>query len=184
MSEYKNNIWVNLVVLLVVSIITAGLSALLVTYFEEIRRVIPALMMIICLFGIGLGFLFFRKHNAKQRIRGLIVVVANYLLIITSAFLYSIGFVWWLALFFFLIVLISINNEVASDVESLCLLHTNTLFSVPMSTTFEGLYYANNISADWGTLYLTIFMGVTYAAVGFVFSAIALLLGNAKYNKT
>ncbi|MBR6991635.1 MAG: hypothetical protein IKH97_05370, partial [Bacteroidales bacterium] len=57
---------------------------------------------------------------------------------------------------------------------SLLFLSANTIFSMSMSATFNGLMYARNISADWGTLYLTLLGGITFAALGFLTSTIAL----------
>ena len=181
MSEYKNSIWVAIAALLIIAIITVGLSAVLVLFFEEIRNVIPAIPIVVCLVGMDFNFLFARKHPSKQRMRELIVVAVNYLVIILSSLIYPLGFFWLYALPFVLIVLIFVNNEVATDAASLCLLQMNTLFSVPLAATVNGLCYAANICADWLTLYITIIMGVVCAAMGFVFATIALLIYNQEY---
>lgn len=49
------------------------------------------------------------------------------------------------------------------------------------AATFNGLMYARLISSDWGTLYLTLLSGLTFAAIGFILSVITLLT-HTSYN--
>ena len=174
--KYRNNIWIAISVILLFSAISAGLSVALVFCFEIIRGIIPAIMIAVCLMGIVPSFLHVRKHPTRRKTQEMLVIAANYLLLLLSCFYYSIGFLWWLPLFSALIILIITNDLMSVDVSSTCLLQTNTVFAVPLASTFSGLLYASNISSDWGTLYVTTTAGVVYAAIGFVFSAFALLI--------
>lgn len=137
-------------------------------------------MIVFCIVGIVPSFLFVRKHPAKQSMQEMIVIAANYLVFLLSCFFYSIGFLWMVPLFFLLIIFIVTNDLMTGDVSSACLLQANTLFSLPLAATLSGLLYANNISSDWGTLCFTTIIGVAYASIGFVFSAIALLIRGFK----
>ena len=46
-ATHKDNVWLALAVLLLISLATAALSALLVTYFVDIKKVVPVLMIAI-----------------------------------------------------------------------------------------------------------------------------------------
>ena len=179
-TTYKNNVWLAIVILLLISIATAAITALLVIYFTAIKTFIPILVASVCLLGITFCYLPVRKHPTKQKWREMIVLVSNYLVIVLSTILYSIGVFWAVAVFFFLFVIVTLNYHLAHNIPSLLFLSANTIFSMSMSSTFNGLMYARNISADWGTLYLTLLSGITFAALGFLFSTIALLSTRAK----
>ena len=178
-APLKDNVWIALTVLLLISLATAALSALMVTYFVDIKKVVPVLMIAICLFGVLFSYLLVRRHPAKQRRRKMIVLATNYLVVILSTIFYSIGAFGTVAVLFILLFMLIINSQLAHTISTSLLLHANTLVAMPMATTFNGLMYARNISADWGTLYLTFLSGIILAAVGFIISAIAMLW--AKY---
>ena len=173
-ATYKNNAWIAIAILLLISIATAAITALLVIYFTAIKTFIPILVASVCLLGIISCYLPVRKHPTKRKRREMIVLVSNYLVIVLSSILYSIGFFWTVAVFFFLFVIVTLNYHLAHNIPSLLFLSANTIFSMSMSATFNGLMYARNISADWGTLYLTLLGGITFAALGFLTSTIAL----------
>ena len=109
----------------------------------------------------------------------MIVLATNYLVVILSTIFYSIGAFGTVAVLFILLFMLIINSQLAHTISTSLLLHANTLVAMPMATTFNGLMYARNISADWGTLYLTFLSGIILAAVGFIISAISMLW--AKY---
>ena len=140
-ATYKNNAWIAIAILLLISIATAAITALLVIYFTAIKTFIPILVASVCLLGIIFCYLPVR---------------------------------WTVAVFFFLFVIVTLNYHLAHNIPSLLFLSANTIFSMSMSATFNGLMYARNISADWGTLYLTLLGGITFAALGFLISTIAL----------
>ena len=179
-TTYKNNVWLAIVILLLISIATAAITVLLVTYFAAIKTFIPILVVSVCLLGITFCYLLVRKHPTKRKRREMIVLASNYLVIILSSILYSAGLFWAVAVFFSLFVIVTLNYHLAHNNPSLLFLSANTIFSMSMSTTFNGLMYARNISADWGTLYLTLISGISFASLGFLFSTIALLLTKTK----
>ena len=179
-TTYKNNVWLAITILLLISIATAAITVLLVTYFAAIKTFIPILVASVCLLGITFCYLLVRKHPTKQMRRKMIVLSSNYLVIILSTILYSIGFFWTVEVFFSLFVIVTLNYHLAHNIPSLLFLSANTIFSMSMSATFNGLMYARNISADWGTLYLTLISGISFASLGFLFSTIALLLTKTK----
>ena len=178
-APLKDNVWIALTILLFISLATAALATMMVTYFVDITKVVPVLMIAICLLGVLFSHLLVRRHPTKQRRREMIVVATNYLVVILSTILYSIGAFWTVAVFFILLSMLIVNSQFAHTVPTSLLLNANTVVAMPMAATFNGLMYARNISADWGTLYLTFLSGIILAAVGFIISAIAMLW--AKY---
>ena len=178
-ATHKDNVWLALAVLLLISLATVALSVLLVTYFVDIKKVVPVLMIAICLLGVLFSYLLVRRHPTKQRRREMIVLATNYLVVILSTILYSLGAFWTAAVLFILLFMLIINSQLAHTISTSLLLNANTLVAMPMAATFNDLMYARNISADWGTLYLTFLSGIILAAVGFIISAISMLW--AKY---
>ncbi|MCR4816961.1 MAG: hypothetical protein K5842_07245 [Bacteroidales bacterium] len=170
----KNNVWQAFVMLLSISIGAAALSAVMVCFFEKIRIIIPELVTVVCLMGIVISYLLVRKHPAKQRCRELIIVSANYLIIVLAALFHPAGLVvdvLYLGLFGMMFV---ISDNQAKDVQSSLLFNASSVFSMTMSVTFGGLLYARNISDDGGTLYITFLAGLIFAALGFVVATIIL----------
>ena len=47
-TTYKNNVWLAIVILLLISIATAAITVLLVTYFAAIKTFIPILVVSVC----------------------------------------------------------------------------------------------------------------------------------------
>ena len=178
-ATHKDNVWIALTILLFISLATAASSALMVTYFVAIKKVVPVLMIAVCMLGVLFSYILVRRHSAKQRRREMMVVATNYLVVILSTILYSVGAFWTVAVLFILLSMLIINIQLAHTISTSLLLHANTLVAMPMAATFNGLMYARNISADWGTLYLTLLSGIILTAVGFIISAIAILW--AKY---
>lgn len=175
-SAIKDSLWGSIGLLFFVALATAALSTGLVALFKEIETAFGAIILFACLIvSIG-SFFIIHKHPSKHRRRETILIASNYVIVLLSALLYPAGFLWWVSLFFVLILLMITNSMMAKSASSTLLLNANTLFSIPMATTCNGLMYATHISADWGTLYLTAASAQTYSALGFILSTIALLI--------
>ena len=89
-APLKDNVWIALTILLFISLATAALSTMMVTYFVDITKVVPVLMIAICLLGVLFSHLLVRRHPAKQRRHEMIVVTTNYLVVILSTILYAV----------------------------------------------------------------------------------------------
>ena len=175
MARMTHQVWAALAALLAVSVVAAGISLALSAFYDVVKGVIPVMMVVVSLSGIGIGCLVVRNHAAKQRKEELTVVIADYLVVGSALFLHPTGTQGWLALLAVMVLAVVVNHHVAADMASLKFLHANTLFSMPMAATFYGLFYANNVSSDWGTLYLTGATGVAFATLGVVFVTISLV---------
>lgn len=170
----NNNVRRAFLMLLFVSIVTAALSAGMVFFFKNIRAFVPELVGVVCLIGIVISYMFVREHPLKQKCREMIIVSVNYLIVVLMALIYNVGFlVDVLSLFLFSLVFI-INNLQTKDVSSSLLYNANSVFSMTMSVTLGGLLYARNISADWGTLYVTFLAGMIFVILGFIIATIIL----------
>ena len=176
----KNNIWLQLLAILLVAVISAAIVLLMVGFYENIKLLIPAIPISICLLGIFVNILLICKQPAQQRKKSFLILGADYMVLAISTLLYFVGALWAIWVFFVIIALVVVNSEFAPDKSTLVFYHVNTIFIASMSFLFSGLMYARYISDDWGTLLLTNIASLFFAAFGFILAVISLLLAKNK----
>ena len=176
-----NNIWVAIGIALATAILSAAITALTLLSFEKAKAFTPILCAAVWLTGLICAILYIIKSFIRQKKRVLITTGVTYAIFLISILYYSAGFVYWIGLLMVMIIIFIANSILADSSPVLLFYNVNTLFSMSMAATFNGLMYARFISSDWGTLYLTLLSGLTFAAIGFILSVITLLT-HTSYN--
>ncbi|MBR4135257.1 MAG: hypothetical protein IKU03_02455 [Bacteroidales bacterium] len=186
MKETKNiTIWTAIAVLLLVSLTSAAIVVLLVRFYKTIAFLIPSIFGVLCVLGILVCYLVIRKHSSPLKKRDWIIVAGSYGAAVLSVLLYFAGaslLIPWS--FFMMVLLFVVNSHFAQDMSALLLYNANTIFTMTISETFRGLFWACFISDDWGTLFVTSISGMTFAAVGFIIAIISMLLMKSKFTQS
>ena len=177
----KKNIWLPLLILFLVALVSAALVSLLVAYFEEIDAFVLPISVAVCLLGVVISLLFVRKRSLRQHKRELCIIGACYALLAATFFLYHFGFVWNILLFFVFIILIVAANVCSTSLYFWEICSSNVVYATTISALLSGLFYASRISADWGTLFLTLLSGWFFAGLGFISSIISFFLIKSKF---
>jgi len=176
----KKNIWLPLLILFLVALVSAAVVTLLVDFFDDIDAFIMPISVAVCLLGIIVSLLLVRKHSVRQHKRELCIVGACYALLAAQFFLYHIGFVWNILLFYILILLIVAATECSTSLYFWVICSSNIVFATTISALLWGLFWASRISADWETLFITLLSGYFYAGLGFIATTISFFL--TRYN--
>ena len=168
------NIWTFLGITLIAAIGSASITGVLLISFEKIKPLILWIGAAIWLTGVSCTSMYIKKKLSKKK-QAFIIIGIHYAIFILSSLCYPAGFFWWISMLGMMIILFIANSIHTDSLPVLLFYNINTLFSMSMATTFNGLMYARYISSDWGTLYLTLIAGLFSAVTGFILSTITLL---------
>lgn len=178
-------IWATLAILLLVSLTSAAIVVLLNLFYKKIAFLIPSIFGALCVLGILVCYLIIRKHSSPLKKRDWIIVAGSYGAMVLSLLLYFAGGLFLEPCTFFMMVLLFVvNSHFAQDMSALLFYNANTIFTMTMTETFGGLLWACFISDDWGTLFLSLISGLTFAAIGFIIAIISMLLMKSKFTQS
>ena len=168
------NIWTFLGITLIAAIGSAAITGVLLISFEKIKPLILWIGAAVWLTGLSCTSMYINKKLSNKK-QAFIIIGIHYALFLLSLLCYPAGFFWWISMLGMMTILFIANAIHTDSLPILLFYNINTLFSMSMAATFNGLMYARYISSDWGTLYLTFIAGLSFAVTGFILSAITLL---------